>query len=83
MRLPGATLPALLLGLRGSWPALVAVIWQLSPTTQTRFAELADNLRNATTGENYATSGGVRWRMYQEAFQGMVEHPLLGTGVGS
>ena len=63
--------------------ALVAVIWQLSPTTQTRFSELADNLRNATTGENYATSGGVRWRMYQEAFQGMVEHPLLGTGVGS
>jgi O-antigen ligase len=62
---------------------LVAAIWHLSPTTQTRFAELHDNLRNATTGENYATSGGVRWRMYQEAFQGMVEHPLLGTGVGS
>lgn len=63
--------------------ALVAAMWQLSPTTQTRFAELVDNLRNATTGENYATSGGVRWRMYQEAFQGMVEHPWLGTGVGS
>ncbi len=23
------------------------------------------------------------WRMYQEAVQGMVEHPVLGTGVGS
>ena len=63
--------------------ALVAALWLLSPTTRTRFLELADNLRNATTGQNYATSGGVRWRMYQEAFQGMAEHPVLGTGVGS
>ncbi len=63
--------------------ALVAALWQLSPTTRTRFAELADNLQSATNGQNYATSGGVRWRMYQEAFQGMVEHPVLGTGVGS
>lgn len=63
--------------------ALVAALWQLSATTRTRFTELADNLRGATTGENFATSGGVRWRMYQEAFQGMVEHPVLGTGVGS
>lgn len=63
--------------------ALVAALWLLSPTTKTRFLELADNLHNATTGQNYATSGGVRWRMYQEAFQGMTEHPVLGTGVGS
>jgi len=62
---------------------LAAALWQLSPTTKTRFAELADNIRGATTGQNFATSGGVRWRMYQEAFQGMVEHPVLGTGVGS
>ena len=63
--------------------ALAAAMWQYSPTTRSRFLELAGNLQGATSGANYATSGGVRWRMYQEAVQGMLEHPVLGTGVGS
>ncbi len=63
--------------------ALAAAMWQFSATTKSRFIELASDLQNATSGTNYATSGGVRWRMYQEAVQGMLEHPVLGTGVGS
>jgi len=63
--------------------ALAASLWHFSATIHNRFAELADDLQSAAMGVSYATSGGVRWRMYQEAVQGMLDHPLLGTGVGT
>ena len=63
--------------------ALAASLWHFSATIQNRFTELANDLQSAAIGISYASSGGVRWRMYQEAVQGMLDHPLLGTGVGS
>ena len=63
--------------------AAAAAMWQFAPTTKARFLELATNLQAATSGTHYGTSGGLRWRMFQEAFQGMLEHPWLGTGVGT
>jgi len=64
--------------------ALLAVVtWQFSPTTSKRFVEMASDLHAVATAHNYSTSVGVRWRMYQEAVQGIGEHPVLGTGLGS
>ncbi len=64
--------------------ALLALMtWQFSPTTSERFTAIVSDLHAATTAHNYSTSVGVRWRMYEEAVQGISEHPLLGTGVGS
>ena len=62
---------------------LVAGVWYFSPQTMDRFVMLADELQRASAATNYATSGGVRWRMYQEAAQGMAQHPFLGSGVGT
>ncbi len=62
---------------------LVAATWHFSPTTGDRFVEMAQNLRAVAADRNYSTSVGVRWRMYQEAAQGMLEQPVLGTGLGS
>jgi O-antigen ligase len=63
--------------------AVAGAMWQFAPTTKARFLELAANLQAAASGTHYGTSGGLRWRMFQEAFQGMLEHPWLGTGVGT
>lgn len=62
---------------------LAFMAWQLSPTTSERFTAMVSDLRAVTTAHNYSTSVGVRWRMYQEAVAGIIEHPLLGTGLGS
>ncbi len=62
---------------------LVGAMWQFSPTTQSLFARMVGNLQAAQVESNYTTSVGVRWRMYQEAIQGMTEHPVFGTGLGS
>lgn len=63
--------------------ALAVGAWELSPTTQGRFhAVLSEGRRIATEGD-YTTGVGERWRMANEAWQGMQEHPVLGTGVGS
>ena len=62
---------------------LAGAMWHFSPTTQQRFTDMASNMEAAELGSNYANSVGVRWRMYQEAIQGMAEHPILGTGLGS
>ena len=62
---------------------LAASMWQFSPNTQGRFQELVSELEAVQLEANYASSAGVRWRMYQEAVQGMVEHPVFGTGLGS
>lgn len=62
---------------------LVVTIWHFSPITSQRFGEMAEDVHAASVDQNYSTSVGVRWRMYQEAVQGMVAQPLLGTGLGS
>jgi O-antigen ligase len=62
---------------------LAAATWQFSPNTSKRFVEMASDLRAVATAHNYSTSVGVRYRMYEEAVQGIVAHPLLGTGLGS
>ncbi len=61
----------------------VAIVWQTSPVTRLRFVDLADNVHSVIARGNYSTSVGVRWRMYEEAVQGMVAHPVMGTGLGS
>ena len=61
---------------------MVMATWTLSPTTSQRFGMLADEMHAVVSAHNYSSSVGVRWRMYEEAVQGMVDHPVLGTGVG-
>lgn len=63
--------------------ALAAMAWQFSPTTKERFSHITKSLELVSTESNYSNSVGVRWRMYQEAVQGMWDHPVFGTGVGS
>lgn len=60
-----------------------AALWQFAPTARARFLELVQNVQAVTSGTQFGTSGGLRWRMFQEAWQGMLEHPWLGTGVGT
>ncbi|MEP6969945.1 MAG: O-antigen ligase family protein [Betaproteobacteria bacterium] len=62
---------------------LVVLAWHLSPTIERRFAEISSNLHTMTAESRYNTSIGVRWRMDEEAFAAMVEHPVFGQGVGS
>ena len=62
---------------------LVATTWHYSPTTSERFIEMAEDIHAVTADQNYTTSVGVRWRMYQEAVNGMLDQPVLGTGPGS
>lgn len=62
---------------------LATTLWHFSPNTKSRFLELADNLHHATQQADNSSSGGGRWRMNQEAFRGMLEHPWMGAGVGS
>nr|WHW29516.1 putative O-antigen ligase family protein [uncultured bacterium] len=90
--LAGLTLVALLyrfrntravLGGLAAMALLVATTWHFSPTTSERFVEMAENLHAITADQNYSTSVGVRWRMYQEAVNGMLDQPVLGTGPGS
>lgn len=61
----------------------VMLAWRLSPSIQARFGDISQNIALAQNKGNYVTSVGVRLRMYQEAAQGMLEHPVTGTGVGS
>lgn len=62
---------------------MVVVAWQYSPTTKQRFVQLANDLHAVESDANYITSVGVRLRMYQVATQGMLAHPVIGTGLGS
>ena len=62
---------------------LIVIVWELSPNAQGRFYGILTNYQEMKTSSNYSTSVGARWRMYQEAIQGMVEHPFFGTGLGS
>ncbi len=90
--LPGLTLVALfyrfrntkaVLGGLAAMALLVAATWHFSPTTSERFVEMEQNVLAVTSDKNYSTSVGVRWRMYQEAVNGMLDQPMLGTGLGS
>ncbi len=72
----------LIIGLALSLVA-VALAWQYSPTTHARFMALWGELQQAQQSHQYASSIGVRWRMYQECLQAMIESPLFGKGLGS
>lgn len=63
--------------------ALSAAALQWSATVQLRVEQAMDDLQALETNGNYASSVGVRWRMYEEAWRGMVDHPITGTGLGS
>ena len=55
----------------------------LSPATHERFTiAIAQAERIATEGD-YTTGVGERWRMFSQAWHGMLAHPLLGSGLGS
>ena len=57
--------------------------WYLSPSTHARFQAGLQQAQNISSESNYTTSVGVRWRMNQEAWRGMLEQPVFGTGLGS
>lgn len=67
--------------------ALVGVMalaaWEFSPATQGRFDAVAREARRVTAQADYTTGVGERWRMAVEAWNGMLEKPLFGTGLGS
>ncbi|MCP5282475.1 MAG: O-antigen ligase family protein [Rhodoferax sp.] len=54
-----------------------------SPSTQTRFLQGVAQAERIVSDGDYTTGVGERWRMFSQAWQGMVAHPLLGTGLGS
>jgi O-antigen ligase len=62
---------------------MAGVAWQFSPATHQRFTQMANDLHAVETESNYMTSVGVRVRMYEVAAQGMLAHPVIGTGLGS
>lgn len=76
------SLRARLLGLACA-TTLFGALLQLSPMTHDRFMQLAVDLQAASRLADYSTSAGVRWRMIQEAMQGMVDYPAMGTGLGT
>lgn len=90
--LPILMATALLLHYRGWHSILVSVAlvaamvlgaMQWSATTHGRFLAVAEEGRRIVTSSDYTTSVGARWRMGQEALNGMMEHPLFGVGLGS
>jgi O-antigen ligase len=62
---------------------LAVAAWWLSPVVHDRFAELVSDVRGVQSQADEITSIGLRWRMAQEAVDGIGENPLLGTGLGS
>ena len=62
---------------------LAVAAWHLSPATRGRFDAVVTEAARVVSDGNYTTGVGERWRMASEAWQGMQNHPLLGTGVGS
>jgi O-antigen ligase len=63
--------------------AVAAVGWFGSPALRERVLLVASDLEAARTGGEYGGSASVRWRMYEEAWNGMLAHPWTGTGLGS
>ena len=63
--------------------ALVALMWQGAPNIQSRFTGMLSDYQALKSTSNYSTSVGARWRMYEEASQGMLKNPVFGTGLGS
>ena len=61
----------------------MALAWQFSPATQGRFRAVVEDTRRVSTEADYTTGVGERWRMGLEAWRGMQEQPLFGTGLGS
>ena len=92
LMVPALILSAMVFHFR-NWRALIAGLaavvivgaaaWQFSPSTHERFDAGLRQVQTIFTESNYTTSVGVRWRMYQEAWQGMMEQPVFGTGLGS
>ena len=69
----------------GAGAVILAVLlaWQVSPNLQARIGGAVADFHRMQVASDYSTSVGARWRMYQEALDGMLAHPLWGTGVGS
>ena len=76
---------SLRVALAGAGAVTLAVLlaWQVSPNLQVRIGGAVADFHSMQTTSNYSTSVGARWRMYQEALDGMLAHPVWGTGVGS
>ena len=76
---------SLRVALAGAGAVILAVllVWQVSPNLQTRIGGAVADFHRMQVASDYSTSVGARWRMYQEALDGMLAHPVWGTGVGS
>ena len=62
---------------------VMALAWRYSPATQVRFEAVIEQTRRVAAEADYTTGVGERWRMGLEAWRGMLEQPLFGTGLGS
>lgn len=78
MRLPRALLWAALAG-----TACLLIVWNFSSSVHTRFTSAYQELASVISTGDCNSSVGVRWSMFQTAWDGMWSHPLIGTGVGS
>jgi O-antigen ligase len=88
------TMPLVLLihryrSLKGIFFTLVACVifsliaWTLFPSVSLRFTAAIVELRNVLNNGNCESSVGVRFAMYEMAWHQLLQHPWMGTGVGS
>lgn len=75
--------------LKGIFFTLVACVifsliaWTLFPSVSLRFTAAIVELRNVLNNGNCESSVGVRFAMYEMAWHQLLQHPWMGTGVGS
>jgi O-antigen ligase len=62
---------------------LTLVAWQAFPSIPMRFTQAIVELQSAVTSGNCETSVGVRFAMYEMAWNQLLQHPWMGTGIGS
>jgi O-antigen ligase len=62
---------------------LTFVAWEVFPSISKRFTEAIVELQSVVTSGNCESSVGVRFAMYEMAWHQLLQHPWMGTGIGS
>lgn len=63
--------------------AFTFLAWTTFPFVSARFVQAATELQAVISSGNCESSVGVRFAMYQMAWQQLLEYPWMGTGIGS
>lgn len=63
--------------------ALALIAWTTFPFVSARFVQAASELQTVISSGNCESSVGVRFAMYEMAWQQLLKHPWMGTGIGS